>query len=102
MDFGRATRIAASERRRFSASSWHILSLLLLLGYFALLDARRARNPGSAHAHAAAHATILRGYLLAIFYEWRIAAWLWEECCSRAATWAISAAAVGRVDAASP
>ena len=65
-----------TARRPFIAPVWHTLSLLLLLGFFGWYDAQHARNVGSLSG-VATRGAILRGYLLAILYEWGVAAWAW-------------------------
>ena len=70
------TEAAAQARRPFIAPAWHTLSLLLILGFFSWYDAQHAQNAGSSSA-AATHGAIPRGYLLAILYQWGIAAWAW-------------------------
>jgi len=67
---------APNARRPFIAPVWHTVSLLLLLGFFGWYDAQHARNAGSLSGVARCGAT-LRGYLLAILYEWGMAAWAW-------------------------
>jgi hypothetical protein len=67
---------AAPAARPLIAPVWHTLSLLLMLGFFGWYDAQHAQNAGSSSA-AAAHGTVLRGYLLPILYEWGLAAWAW-------------------------
>jgi hypothetical protein len=49
---------------------------LLLLEFFGWYDAQHARNVGSLSS-VATHGAILRGYLLAILYEWGVVAWTW-------------------------
>jgi membrane protease YdiL (CAAX protease family) len=67
---------AAPGRRRFIASPWHTLSILLIFGYFAFRDAQQAQHEVSGQ-QIAAHGAILRGYLLSIAYEWGMAFWAW-------------------------
>src|ERR1700747_1209747 len=67
---------APTARMPFIAPAWHTLSLLLLLGFFGRSDAHHARNVASVSG-VATRGAILRGYLLAILYEWGVAAWAW-------------------------
>jgi hypothetical protein len=69
-----ATAAAAPARRPFIAPAWHTLSLLLTLGFFSIYDALHAHGAGSSQA-AATRGAVVCGYLLAIFYEWEMAAW---------------------------
>ena len=62
--------------RRFIASPWHTLSILLIFAWFSYRDAQHV--PGSEAAQAAvSHAVIIRGYLISIAYEWGMAYWAW-------------------------
>jgi uncharacterized protein len=67
---------AAWTRPPFIAPLWHTFSILLIYGYFSFRDAQHAQNAGSSQAMAT-QATIIRGYLLSIFYEWGMASWAW-------------------------
>jgi membrane protease YdiL (CAAX protease family) len=49
---------------------------LLILGFFSFYDAQHAHSAGASQA-AATRGVIVRGYLLAILYEWGMAAWAW-------------------------
>ncbi len=63
-------------RRSFIAPLWHTVSFLLILGFLGFYDLQHAETVGSSQA-VATHGAILRGYLLAILYEWGMAAWAW-------------------------
>jgi uncharacterized protein len=80
MNLDPTTRIAAPvpAGRRFIASPWHTVSVLLIFGYFGF-RASTPQHPLSAESAqtAASHAAILRGYLVSIATEWGMAYWVW-------------------------
>ncbi len=70
------TPAAAPVRRSFVASPWHTLSILLIFGYFSFHDTQRVQTAVASQG-VVPHATVLRGYLLSIAYEWGMAYWAW-------------------------
>jgi len=61
---------------RLIAAPWHTVSMLLMLGFFAVLDAWSAMVPHGEVAMAS-QGSNARAYLLPIAYEWGIACWAW-------------------------
>jgi hypothetical protein len=70
------TPATAPARRPFIAPAWHTVSLLLILGFFSFYDAQHAQSAGASQV-VATRGVIIRGYFLAILYEWGMAAWAW-------------------------
>ena len=78
LDPANSAPVPEPASRRFIASPWHTLSILLIFGYlgFRAATPQQALAPESVQA-AVSHAAILRGYLIAIVTEWGMAYWVW-------------------------
>jgi membrane protease YdiL (CAAX protease family) len=67
---------AAPPPRRFIASPWHTLSILLFFAFMVFSDAYHGQTAVSSGA-VPSQAALLRGYLLSIFFACGMSYWCW-------------------------
>jgi len=67
-------QVSTTEARKWIAAPWHTLTILLFFGCLILKDAHQA-SLSMATAGPVARSTLLRGYMLSIFFGVGMAYW---------------------------